>query len=297
MTMDTIHLSIPSLRRPRHAHRSSHGLARHIALVIALLGAAAFGLWQTTLSAQSLSTQAAAAAEAARPADLTITVITAAECAECADITNYLDFIKSKNVNIVSTQEYTQTSSEAQQLIAQYRITKLPTLLVSGELTKDADLAAAFANLGTTENGTFVMRNQMPPYRNLALDSIEGLVDVTYLTDRDCADCYDVMMNRGILTGNYAMHIANEQTIDISDPEGAALVAQYNITKVPTFLLSNQTAVYQLLMSVWKNVGSIEPDSTYVFRSVEQLGTYHDLESDAVVAPQAANDSADTSNK
>jgi len=59
------------------------------------------------------------------------------------------------------------------------------------------------------------------------------------------------------------------------------LVAQYNITKVPTIIMSPDVKYYELnnFQTVWKQVGTIENDGYYVFRSMRALNgvIYKDL--------------------
>ena len=50
------------------------------------------------------------------------------------------------------------------------------------------------------------------------------------------------------------------------------LLAQYQITAVPTFLLSDDALAYTALMSILPEVGTFAEDRTFVFRAIEKLG-------------------------
>ena len=65
------------------------------------------------------------------------------------------------------------------------------------------------------------------------------------------------------------------------------MIKQYALTKIPTIVLSGDIALYEKLTSVWSQVGTVETNGSYVFRSTEVLGVpYYDLEKEEVVIPE-----------
>ena len=73
----------------------------------------------------------------------------------------------------------------------------------------------------------------------------------------------------------YGVYVKDKETLDIT--QGKSLIDKYKIEKVPTIILTGDVETYISLTQVWKQVGSVETDGTYVFRSVEQMGKYRDL--------------------
>ena len=200
-----------------------------------------------------------------------------------------------KSVNVVKEQNLDLLDQPAQALIKQYNITKVPTFIVTGELEKFDDLKQLWTAWGTVNSQAFVLTNVPPPYFNIQTGTTDGKVTVIYLNSKSCADCYDVNNNKNILENGYGLKVVSEKTVDVADKEGKELVKKYKITKIPTFVLNSEIAVYQGLLSVWNSVGSLEQDGWYVFRKPEVMGAYYDLDKSEVVKP-AANPSTNTNN-
>jgi len=108
-----------------------------------------------------------------------------------------------------------------------------------------------------------------------------GKFSLVYLTDKSCAECYDVTQHRPIIEG-YAAKPLEERSVDLADQEGQKLVADYGIKKVPTIILNGDLSVYPAFQEIWPQVGTVEEDGTYVFRETEVMGPYFDLETGKV---------------
>ena len=109
-------------------------------------------------------------------------------------------------------------------------------------------------------------------------------VDLIYLIDGSCTDCYDAKAHRSIL-GQLGIIFGEEKSIDVSSKEGKKLIDQYDISLVPTVILSEEAGGYELFNTVWGEVGTEEKDGKYVFRLVDALGnvTYRDLKQDTII--------------
>lgn len=210
-------------------------------------------------------------------------VIDDAKCAECRKMDNMLFVLKSNNVVISSNKTYDRGSEEAKNLIKKYNITMVPSLILSPDLKAYEQIAASWAFIGSNEtDGSYVLRAPMPPYVEISTGKIRGLVNATYITDKSCADCYDVAVHKRALQ-NYGLLPVSEKTYDISSDEGKALLSKYNITKVPTVVLSPETAVYAGIKEIWASVGNISQDGTYIFTAAGQMGAYKDLATNKTV--------------
>lgn len=222
--------------------------------------------------------------EEARPAILQFVGIVDSSCTNCFDINRTSNIIRNLNVNITSSETLEYPSTKAKQLIDRFGIKTVPALIISGEIDKP-NVADIWYQLNGEIVGEAVHAKALPPYRNLTSGKIEGLVSLVMLTDDSCNNCYNVSAHKRILP-SYGVVVISESTYDINSTKGKELLALYNITKVPTILLSPDAKVYSGLLQVWRGVGSFEPDGWLVFRSTEQMGNYTDLTTGQVVAPE-----------
>ncbi|KKQ78467.1 MAG: hypothetical protein UT01_C0069G0005 [Candidatus Daviesbacteria bacterium GW2011_GWA1_38_7] len=202
-------------------------------------------------------------------------------------VKNKIDSFKKAGVKITDTNEVVWNSFKGQKLINQYKITKVPTFILSSDIDFYDNVKSSWTNLGTVEQDkTYVARNLFLPYRDLEKNQILGLVDLIYLTDSSCSECYKAdAVQKPILKQGYGVGIRSERTVDVSSGEGQGLISKYKITKVPTILTSPESDQYTNLKNVWKNVGTVELDGWYVFREMQQLRgvIYKDLTTSQIV--------------
>ena len=214
-------------------------------------------------------------------------VLSDLSCTQCLDPRLTIDSFKKAGVKITDTNEVVWNSFKGQKLINQYKITKVPTFILSSDIDFYDNVKSSWTNLGTVEQDkTYVARNLFLPYRDLEKNQILGLVDLIYLTDSSCSECYKAdAVQKPILKQGYGVGIRSERTVDVSSGEGQELISKYKITKVPTILTSPESDQYTNLKNVWKNVGTVELDGWYVFREMQQLRgvIYKDLTTSQIV--------------
>jgi len=221
------------------------------------------------------------------PAKLKVTVITKKDCAGCWDVNLLLDAIKQGNVKITDTKTLYIDDASTKKVLDQYKITKVPTILVSGELDKDPSMKQLWTALGEMVDKTFVFRQVIPPYIEVATGQLKGAITLTYLTDNSCKECYSVHLHDNALK-NLAIVPGTTKTIDISSNEGKSLVNKYAIKAVPTILISGEVGEYKNLTGIWSQVGTVASDGTYVLTKAELMGTYKDLSKNKIVTPPPA---------
>lgn len=220
-------------------------------------------------------------AEKERPANLHLALITN-DCDNCYDMNNAASFIKRQTtVKVITEKNLTYADKAAQELVSANNIKTLPALVITGETLQD-NVMPLWNSMGAEFVGNVVIVNGIPPYYSLDAQKIVGLVQVTKLTDNSCAECYDVENHMAILP-RFGIYIDKSIPYDVSSANGKTLVQKYNITKVPTIVLSSDASAYTSLNNVWGDVGTVESDGQYVFRAVEQMGTYKDLARNNVI--------------
>jgi thioredoxin-related protein len=214
---------------------------------------------------------------------VSVTLLRDKNCKECVDISSLINSLKEAGVSIVEEKNVEKNTEEATELIEKYSLKTIPTLIISRDLAVYNDIAAVVSRIASIDiDGNYILASISPPYLNLSTNRIEGLVKLTMIVDKQCDKCYNASAHKPILE-RFGVYISKEETIDYSSMMGKNLISKYNIKKIPTILLSKEANVYNTLTDVWKEVGSIEKDGVYVFRSVEGMGTYRDLSSGQIV--------------
>ncbi len=209
------------------------------------------------------------------------TVVGAPGCGECADPAAVLfPQLARFGVSIPSPRTVEGDSPEGLALRERYRIEKLPGLVLSREAPLYPGLARAWQGAGSAEaDGSLVLRNNAPPYLDLASGRVEGRVRLISLTDSSCPTCYNTTILERTLASMGAV-FGETRRLDAVSGEGADLVRRYNITRVPTLLLSSDAGLYPSVASLWSRVGSAEQDGWWVFRRPDLIAppvTYRNL--------------------
>ncbi len=266
--------------------------------VLFLFAAAFFSIGATTLRAMDADVQKAKlqAAEDQRPANISIIKLLASDCTACYDVSKLADAAaQDKKVNITNVKTVKTASLEGTALIQQYNLQRAPAIIVQGDVEKLLKILPQLQSYGQVQDDDFVGRALPAPFKEIQSGKIRGEMDVTYITEKQCKECYDPTINRQILA-RFGMVPKSEKTVDRLDAEGERLVKHYAITTTPTVLLTGDLKAYTDFDAVWKQVGTIEPDGTYIFRTGQaQMGTYYDLVAKKVVAAKKNDTSTNSS--
>lgn len=209
-------------------------------------------------------------------------------CEKCSDLAPLISQIKGAGVRISEEKILAPDSKEGSALIKKYNIGFAPSIVLSRDASAYVVVQQAWPHIGTREtDGNYVLRLASPPFINLTTGKLNGLVDIVYLTDKSCQQCYNVNQHREILVHpqSFAIKLEKEETSDISDARGKELIAKYNITQIPTVVLSGEVGVYPSSQAL-KQFFSVEKDGSYVFRKVPVVGTYKDLATGQVVSSE-----------
>ena len=209
-------------------------------------------------------------------------------CDKCGNISGLVNQMKASGIKIVEQKNISSSSDEGKALISKYNLDFVPTIMLSKDAEAYPIVNQAWKQLGTKESdGSYVLRTVYPPFINLTTGKLSGLVDIIYLTDKSCTECYDVSVHRQILTSpqTFSIKLGKETTLDFSEDNGKELIAKYNITGVPTIILSSEANVYPASQAL-NQFFSIEKDGSYVFRQLAAVGAYKELATNQVVKPQ-----------
>ena len=251
--------------------------------VVAVVNIAVLSVFSVTVN--SKLNQAIAAN---KPIEAEMTLVIPADCPSCGDLSAYKKQILTQNIELSEDVIFSSESEKGKALIEEYSLQNLPALILA---TKDVTEKKIFTNLpeGSKQQGenVLVWEQHMPPYYSTQSKRVEGLVSLTYLTDKSCKDCYDAAAVHRPIMQNFGVAVVSENSVDVNSEAGQSLKKTYNIESVPTVILSPEASKYEALNGVWLRVGSVEVDGSYVFRDLSQLQgiTYKDLTNNKVIAP------------
>jgi len=211
-----------------------------------------------------------------------VVVINDSTCDKCAPAWQVPDQLGMIGVALGNKTVVEYNSTRGQQLIARYNITHVPVVIFSDDINYYPDLMPSIRGISDMQaDGSFVMQN-LAPYRELSTGKVRGIVDIIYLNDSSCPQCYNVT-DHDLALKAFGMKYDNRTFYDLNSTAGAALVYRYNITAVPTILISPEASVYSSLVGVWPTVGTVEGDGWFVFRKTDVIGTYHNLATGQIV--------------
>ena len=214
-----------------------------------------------------------------------VTRILDTSCAQCSSVGVFLNSFQQAGVVFGSDVNLEYNSPQGAKLVSDFGITRVPAMVISGDILEYSSVAAIWAQFNATEkNGAYALHVLQAPYRDLAMNKVVGLVDIIYLNDTSCNNCYNVMIHKDILENSFGVSLVNETVIDVNSTDGKALISKYNITIAPVFVMSPDAKYYTGLMQVWPDVGTTESNGWYVFTNVTVLGgTYKNLETGKTV--------------
>src|SRR3989338_7358141 len=229
--------------------------------------------------------------EAARPAEIELTLLAPSACALCLDGSRIVEAIEKQNVRILKSETLSADSQEGRTLTETYGVPRAPAILIRGEYNKENIRESLAAFGGEEKEGTLVIEAKQPVYVDLASNETIGLVDVTYLADSSCPDCYNPAIHKMILENTFGLTIQTETTVDAQSAQGRALLKEYALAQTPSVLLSSQARAYALLAETWKQVGTIEENGTFVFRQNAALGpvVYKDVKAGTIIRPTTSD--------
>ena len=207
--------------------------------------------------------------------DVTVVLLMDQTCTDCFNLSQVIQQLSDAGLKIVSQSVVDSNDVEGKGLIEQYSIEILPTLIFSNDALEYDVVQQVWDQVGSVENDSkLVLRQVSPPYINVSTGKTEGLVKISYLVDETCEDCYNVSVLKDLFAQGFNMAFDKEEVLDISKTKGKFLVKKYNLSIIPTIILSKEANIYPGIAEAWAQVGTQELDGSFVFRKVELLKDY-----------------------
>ena len=189
------------------------------------------------------------------------------DCNVCDDFNSWISGLADSGVKIDSFKTVFTSDNEFVSLRNDFDITRVPVLLISD----DFNAYPLSRNVNSNYINGYYVFDGVVPYFDLNTSKVRGLVDLTYIYDSNCDNCYDPKIHKSILS-NFRVRIKSESSVDIQSAEGQLLIQKYNLTSWPTVIISGDINLYSNINAIWPQVGTIEQDGNYVFRKNEIFG-------------------------
>jgi hypothetical protein len=221
---------------------------------------------------QEQEQQAQPAAPAPRPPVRVVILEDKSRCPDCYDIREY---VRALNETLELVPEEGDWDAWEMRFAADSRILpmRLPALAFNATIEEyPQNFIEGWDAYGFTmtfgsaferyEGDWYVLPTLNAPYLNVSSGQVRGYVTATYLDDSSCDACYDPHETRAaLLQAGVVPH--EERTLDAASAEGKRLTERYNITRIPTIVLTGDLDAYPALRPSWEAVGTVETDGAY----------------------------------
>ncbi len=218
---------------------------------------------------------------------VSVVSLTAKDCSNCSSFATLLPLLRNRGIVFDEEKFLEFNSSEGKDFVQKHGLQKVPAIFLSENIQEYPEVFNALINqLGFKQGKGYIFREPLSaPFVDALSGETKGLVKAIFLDDSSCNDCYDVNMHKQIFD-RFKLFLNEEETVEVSSEKGQQLISDYNISRIPTVLLSPEAKEYQELVNVWRAVGTIEENDWFVFREPSALsGVYIDLNLNLIVNP------------
>ena len=204
---------------------------------------------------------------------VSVKVLNAVSCTECKDLSAIVQQLKTAGVQIDKQEVVNSQQPAGIELIKKYNIKVLPTVILSSDILEYPGLKESVEAVSEkAKDGSLVLVKVPPPYYELDSKKVRGNVDAVLLSDKSCTKCVNTSTVKQLFIQLFGLSIKSDKELDVSSDEAKKILSNYNITKVPTILLSDEFTVYPASQQ-WSELGTKE-DKWFVFKNVELLGNF-----------------------
>lgn len=199
------------------------------------------------------------------------------KCLECKSLSGMKEQFKSSGIKVRNYEVVPAESEAGKLLIKENNLSFLPALLTSKNIEEYWWIFPNIISLLDEKEDYFAFKNPAFPYKEISTGKIKGKVGITYLENKSCLECFNASILKEAFQ-EIGVYIDREVHIDISSAEGKALVKNYNITGIPTIILSDEISDYLAIKGILEKVGTYE-GKKFVFRKLDVLNAkYQKLE-------------------
>jgi hypothetical protein len=199
------------------------------------------------------------------------------DCENCYPLTSLKDQFEQLGVRFNGYEIVLAESKEGSDLIDKYDLEFAPALLISKNIDEYSWVMSDIGNALEDRGEYYLFSTPVTPYKDLLSGETKGGVKVTLINDSSCADCFDIYGLKQLFQ-KMGVFFTSEEVLDISSFAGKSFAKKYNVTKVPTVVLSKEILDYPQFMDALSEVGSFdEVDQSFVFRKLDLVGKFKEV--------------------
>ncbi len=191
-------------------------------------------------------------------------------CKNCMSLFQIQEQLENWGVKIDNSEIVDSSFPNGKKLIKDNKLTFLPSLLISKDIEEYWWVFPQIKNSFVEKGDYYLFKNSIPPYKEISTGQIKGIVDIMYIENKTCKECFNVTQ-LGESFQSLGVYIEKERFIDISSNEGKDILSKYNITFIPTVILSREVQDYETIKKTLEQVGTFEKDGLFVFRKLDSL--------------------------
>lgn len=180
---------------------------------------------------------------------------------------------ESQTIFVSSIQFLDVWSVQGQERVNAWEVTRVPVVALSKEAEDYEYFKLHSGDAGfVNQSDGWLVNSTNPPFIDLVTGKVRGLVNVTFINDASCPNCLNGEIAYRQFLDQYMVRMQDVNSFDWNSTKGIELVKKYQLTQVPTIILTSEVVYYTQLADEWMRVwGTIEDDGNFVFRSVKQF--------------------------
>jgi len=202
--------------------------------------------------------------EAEKPVSVNVALL-GCSGTECVKLDQELTALKT-NSKLKIEEEKSYTKETAKDLITKYSIKRLPAIVVTSSNLDKFSLDGYVKS-----NDALVFETIQVPYEDAVTGKVVGLVTSTVISEASCKECPKLSL---IVNNLEQAGVVISEKRNLNADEAKDLLVTYNITKLPSLILSSEFSNYELA-SNWQLLDHIAVDKNYVLDL--QSPPYYDL--------------------
>lgn len=191
-------------------------------------------------------------------------------CKECTSLSKLKTQLERSGIKIGGYDMVPYSSDEGKELISENSITFLPALLISKDIEEYWWAFSGIKSSLAEKEDYYRFSEPLFPYQDIATQQVKGKVKITYVTNNSCEDCLNITKIKASFQ-QLGVYIDSEKYADVNSIDGKNMLIKYNITAIPTLVLSKEIIDYTNIKSTLEAVGTFEKDNAFVFRKLDVL--------------------------